>query len=75
MKNTSFDLSGKIDAETVSVLRAIKDVADSLKIPFFVVGAAARDIILRYCCNVTPHRATMDIDIAVEVENWTQFVN
>ncbi len=73
MSNISFNLSGKIDSDTIDVLLAIKEVADSLGIAFFVVGASARDIILQHCYNATPHRATKDVDIGVEVADWDQF--
>jgi predicted nucleotidyltransferase len=73
MSNISFDLSGKIDSDTIDVLQAIKEAADSLSITFFVVGAAARDIILEHCYNVKPHRATLDVGLGVEVADWDQF--
>lgn len=73
MSNISFNLSGKIDQDRINVLLAIKEAADSLGIAFFVVGASARDIILQYCYNATPHRATKDVDIGVEVADWDQF--
>ncbi|MGD0279233.1 MAG: hypothetical protein ABSC11_07990 [Smithella sp.] len=47
MKTISFDLSGKIDQQKIEALLAIKKEADILNIPFFVVGAFARDIILK----------------------------
>ena len=55
MKNISFDLSGKIDQQTVNALLAIKKEADTLNIPFFVVGAFARDIILKHCYELVGH--------------------
>lgn len=73
MKNILFDISGKIDTGTVEVLRAIKEVAESLQINFFVVGASARDIILEHCYNASPRRGTRDIDIGVEVADWDEF--
>ena len=45
MSSISFDLSGKIDQPTVNALSLLKRVADALGIPFFVVGASARDIL------------------------------
>lgn len=75
MSNISFDLSGKIDKDTINALLAIKEAADSLSIAFFVVGAAARDIILEHCYNIKPHRATLDIDIGIKVADWEQFNN
>jgi hypothetical protein len=48
MKENPLNFSGKIDNPTIAMFDCIAHVADSLNIPFFVVGAAARDIILRY---------------------------
>jgi hypothetical protein len=42
MSNISFDLSGKIEQQTVEALGIVKGVADTLITPFFVVGATAR---------------------------------
>jgi predicted nucleotidyltransferase len=73
MSNILFDLSGKIDQLTVEVLFIVKSVADSLKIPFFIVGASARDFILEYCYGIKSPRMTTDIDLGVEVASWEQF--
>jgi predicted nucleotidyltransferase len=73
MSNILFDLSGKIDQQTVAVLSVVKKVADSLTIPFFVVGASARDIILNHCYGLKTPRMTKDIDLGVEVASWQQF--
>ena len=48
-------------------------VAESLHIPFFVVGAMAREIILVYCYNIRTTRATEDIDFGVQVSNWEKY--
>ena len=45
----------------------------SIGIPFFVVGANARDILLDVSHGIGSKRATVDIDIAVFIENWDQF--
>lgn len=42
MTNILFDLSGKIEQPKVDALYIVKKVADSLNIPFFVVGASPR---------------------------------
>jgi len=73
MKNISFNISGKIDQDTIDVLRALKEAADSLNIAFFIVGATARDIILQHCYNVIPRRMSLDVDIGVKVADWDQF--
>jgi predicted nucleotidyltransferase len=42
-------------------------------VDFFLVGAAARDLILRYVHNIEPQRLTEDIDFAVMVCDWETF--
>ena len=73
MSNILFDLSGKIDKQTVEALFAVKKEADALSIPFFIVGASARDIILKHCYGIQTQRMTTDIDVGVEVSSWEQF--
>ena len=68
----SFDLSGKIDRPTVDALAALKQEADALGLPFFVVGASARDLILKHCYGIEPPRMTRDVDIGVSVTDWEQ---
>src|SRR4030043_549863 len=73
MSSILFNLSGKIDQHTVEALSIVKKAADSLNIPFFVVGASARDYILKHCYGIEPPRMTRDIDLGVEVASWEQF--
>lgn len=73
MSDILFDLSGKIDQQTVETLSIVKRAADSLRISFFVVGASARDFILENCYGITSRRITKDIDLGVEVADWEQF--
>ncbi|MDD4996800.1 MAG: nucleotidyl transferase AbiEii/AbiGii toxin family protein [Syntrophales bacterium] len=73
MKNISFNLSGKIDSRTVAALRAVKEIAESLDIPFFIVGASARDFVLTHCYGIEARRATKDIDLGIEVAGWNKF--
>lgn len=74
MSNILFDISGKkIDPSTINALYEVKKVADSLEIPFFVVGATARDFILEHCYNIKSSRMTMDIDLGVRVADWDEF--
>jgi predicted nucleotidyltransferase len=44
-----------------------------MSIPFLIVGATARDILLEVHYGIGSKRATVDIDIAVLIENWDQF--
>ena len=73
MKNILVDLSGKISETSVSILRKIEEVSARLEIPFFIVGATARDIILEHQFDINTRRATLDIDIGVFVSGWDQF--
>ena len=73
MKNILEDLSEKIDKTSVSILREIEEVTTRLDVPFFVVGATARDIILEHQFDIKSGRATIDIDIGVFISGWDQF--
>jgi len=73
MASILFNLSGKIEKPVVDTLQILKKVADSLGIPFFVIGAFARDLILKHGYGIEPRRKTGDIDLGVEVASWEQF--
>ena len=73
MTSILFNLSGKIEKPAVDTLHILKKVADSLGIPFFVIGAFARDLILKHGYGIEPRRKTGDIDLGVEVASWEQF--
>jgi predicted nucleotidyltransferase len=73
MTQKLLDLSGKIKSPILEILEAISNIVASFNIPFFVVGAAARDIILLYGYGVEIIRATEDIDLGVMVEDWNKF--
>jgi predicted nucleotidyltransferase len=73
MTSILFNLSGKIEKPIVDALYLLKRMADSFGIPFFVVGAFARDLILKHAYGIEPRRKTGDIDLGVEVANWEQF--
>ena len=73
MTTTSLDLSGKIDKVVVSALGRICQISSSMNVPFFIVGATARDILLEAHYGIESKRATVDIDIAIFIENWNQF--
>lgn len=73
MTEILFDLSGKIDQQKIEALSLLKKVTDSLNVPFFVVGASARDFILEHCYNIRSPRMTQDIDLGVEAAGWEDF--
>ena len=73
MTNILHNLTGKLDGPAVSLLEDIDRITQSLGIPFFVVGATARDIFLEHIHGIKPQRATRDIDIGIFVPDWKQF--
>jgi len=73
MSKISFDLSGKLSASIIDAIYNLKKVADTLHIPFVIVGATARDLILEHQYKMKSPRATKDIDLGVEVADWDQF--
>jgi len=68
------DISNKIDDPIlIGLLACVTSVATELEIPFFVVGATARDLILRDGFGIEPGRATRDIDLGFSVSSWDQY--
>lgn len=70
MSNTSLDLSNKLPAEQVNIIRQVVHTAESQGLRLFIVGAQARDLLLQYVYEVPVHRATNDIDFGIIVETW-----
>ncbi len=73
MSKSLLDLSGKIDPALVEVFEALAGVAAARHIHYFVIGATARDMILSYGHDIEIKRATVDIDLGVEVADWDEF--
>ena len=71
MRKSFLNISGKIESIRLAVLEGIANIADSEDIPFFIVGATARDLILAKGYNIRPFRATLDI--GVRVPDWNQY--
>jgi predicted nucleotidyltransferase len=55
------------------LVRALDGVAKQLQIPYFVIGATARDILIEHVHGLETTRATRDIDFAVAVSSWEKF--
>jgi len=72
MKMKSLDLSGKID-NLVPIFEIITGITDALGIPFFVLGATARDLILEVGYGIRSFRATKDLDLAIQIEDWENY--
>lgn len=70
----SLDLSAKIELRGLArVVSALHAVAAPLGVEFFLMGAAARDLILRYAHGIEASRATEDVDFAVMVRDWQAY--
>ncbi len=73
MTSTLLDITDKVDPDTQAILRAVAKAARSLGIPFFVIGATARDLVLHHHYGVPVSRATLDRDFAVQIPDWSTF--
>lgn len=67
------NLTGQLDSGTIATLSTVNEVATQLNIPYIIVGATARDLILHYGYGADVQRATSDIDFAVQVNSWASF--
>ncbi len=73
MTSTLLNIAGKIDPRTVSTIAAVAKVIAELDMPYVIVGATARDLILHHGHGASLQRATRDVDFAVEVPDWSTF--
>lgn len=72
MMTISNDISNKISRPIVDVLVQMKEIAESLEIPFFLVGASARDMFFSALFDVKTRRASLDVDIGIMVSSWEE---
>jgi len=57
----------------VDLLRTLVKCFNELSLSFYVIGATARDILLRKLLNIAADRKTQDLDIAIAIENWERY--
>lgn len=66
--------SEKIDNPLlIELLRQLNQTFSRIGSDFFVIGATARDIILRVLVNTSARRKTKDLDIAIAVTGWDKY--
>lgn len=65
--------SRKIDPLQLNTYEAINRVASDQRVPFIIVGASARDLVMHHAYGAPIQRATLDIDLAVQVPDWASF--
>lgn len=71
---TAFDLSGIEELRSLSaVIRVLARVIDSYVERWLIVGATARELILRYVHKLPEGRRTVDLDIAIAAGTWQAF--
>lgn len=72
----SLDFSQKHELiPLATVVQDLQNVAQALGIEYFLMGAAARDLMLQHAHNIAPSRLTEDVDFAVSVPNWSSFTS
>lgn len=62
-----------IDPAQLGTYQAIAKVAKDKEIPFIIVGASARDLVMHHGYGMPIKRATRDIDFAIQVPDWDAF--
>lgn len=67
------NISAKIDPALANLCAIVAGCATQLQIPYLIVGASARDMVLHYGYGATVQRATVDIDFALQVPSWDAF--
>jgi predicted nucleotidyltransferase len=65
--------SRPVDPVTLHILSVVNRVAAELKLPYIVVGATARDLLLFHVFGIPVTRATADVDFAVAMDSWARF--
>ncbi len=73
MKKNLLNISGKINEVFIDIYDLINTVSKSLAIPYCVIGATARDLILMHGYGQKIKRGTYDIDLAVHVNGWDDY--
>lgn len=69
------NISAQIDPSLAHLCAIVAGCAAQLQIPYLVVGASARDMVLHYGYGAKIQRATADIDFALQVPSWDAFAS
>ncbi len=71
--NTSFNISGKLDAGTLEIIDRLTAVCAAMDIEILLVGAAARDIHFLHVHEISPDHEATGLDFALLVPSWDAF--
>lgn len=73
---TKLNIDSKaIDSIQLRTYEAITRVALDNQVPFIIVGASARDLVMHHAYGAPIQRATRDIDMAVQVSSESTVFN
>jgi predicted nucleotidyltransferase len=67
------DKSRPVDPMMLHILSVMNRVAAELELPYIVVGATARDLLIFHVFGIPVTRATADVDFAVAMDSWERF--
>lgn len=69
-----------LDFSNRTELTYLADLADAVNrvsqdVPYFLVGATVRDLLLEHAHDINPGRNTRDLDLALTVNDWEEFAH
>jgi predicted nucleotidyltransferase len=73
MTSILLNLSQKTDRFFLPIFESLDAAASEIGIPYFIVGATAKDMILSLGYEIDISRATADIDLGINVSSWDDF--
>ena len=62
-----------LNGVTLVILDTLQRTVEAFGAAHFLIGATARDILMTHVFGIESQRATLDVDFAIALENWTQF--
>ena len=57
----------------IELLSVVNECFKEVGQDFFVIGATARDILIRQLVGISSGRKTRDLDLAIAIPNWKAF--
>ena len=73
MTNTCVTLLNPISTKQEATLYRVATSAASLGVPALLCGAFARDVLFWHMHGIETERATMDLDVSIQVDGWDGF--
>jgi predicted nucleotidyltransferase len=70
MSSTCVTLSNPVDEMRELTLAKLAATAESQGLNVLLLGAFARDLLFWHMHNIECHRATMDVDVVVQLKDW-----